>query len=60
MKTYKIPCVWEVYGHLEIEAESLEDAIEIAENDDTNLPVESCYIEGSFWVDRDGIDLDEE
>ena len=59
MKIYKIPCVWEVYGHLEIEAESLEGAISIAEDDDTNLPIESSYIEGSFWVDHDGIDYEE-
>ena len=56
MKTYKIPCVWEVYGHLEIEAESLEDAIEIAENDDTNLPVESSYIETMEFVSRFQVD----
>ena len=56
MKTYKIPCGWEVYGYLEIEAESLEAAVEIAERDDTNLPTESSYTEGSFWVDRAEID----
>jgi hypothetical protein len=56
MKTYKIPCGWEVYGYLEIEAESLEDAVEIAESDDTNLPTKSSYTEGSFWVDRAEID----
>ena len=58
MKTYKIPCGWEVYGYLEIEAESLEDAVEIAESDDTNLPTKSSYTEGSFWVDRAEIDDD--
>ena len=57
MKKYKIPCVWESYGYMEIEAESIHQAIEIAELDDTPLPKESSYIEGSFWVDRDGIDF---
>ncbi len=60
MKTYKIPCVWESYGYMEIEAESLQDAIELAEQDERPLPKESSYIEGSFWVDYDGIDLDAE
>jgi hypothetical protein len=60
MKTYKIPVTWEVYGHMEIKAESLEDAISIAEDDETSLPTESSYIEGSFWVDREAIDIDEE
>lgn len=59
MKKYKIPCVWEVYGHMEIEAETLQDAIELAEQDDRPLPKESSYIEGSFWVDYDGIDHEE-
>ena len=58
MKTYQIPCSWEVYGYLEIIAESLDEAIEIAESEETSLPTESSYIEGSFSVDRDGIDID--
>lgn len=45
---------------MEIKAESLEDAISIAEDDETSLPTESSYIEGSFWVDREAIDIDEE
>jgi hypothetical protein len=45
---------------MEIEAESLQDAIELAEQDERPLPKESSYIEGSFWVDYDGIDLDAE
>ena len=59
MQKYKIPCVWEVYGYIEIEAETLQDAIELAEQDDRPLPKESSYIEGSFWVDYDGIDYEE-
>jgi hypothetical protein len=59
MKKYKIPCVWESYGYMEIEAESIHQAIEIAELDDTPLPKESSYIQGSFCVDHDGIDYEE-
>lgn len=59
IKTYKIPCVWEVYGYMNIDASSIREAIKIAEDESTKLPTESSYIEGSFWVDYDGIDYDE-
>jgi hypothetical protein len=44
---------WEVYGSFEIEANSLEDAIEIAEN--SCLPLNGEYIEGSFLIDHEVI-----
>ena len=52
-KYYEIPCTWEVYGTVEIEADSLEEAIELAERDDSPMPDESDYVDGSFQVDRD-------
>ena len=52
MKTYKIPCYWRVYGFYEIEANNLEQAMQIAE--DSNLP-DGEYIEGSFEIDLDMI-----
>ena len=52
-KYYEIPCVWEVYGTLEVEANSLEEAIELAERDDSPMPDDSDYVDGSFQVDRD-------
>jgi hypothetical protein len=55
MNTYKVGCSWEVYGYLEIQADSLEAAIEIAESEDTELPSESHYVECSFLVDHDAI-----
>lgn len=62
MKTYKIPCHWRVYGFYEIEANNLEEAMQIAE--DSNLPENGEYIEGSFEIDLDMIrfhnQLDEE
>ena len=30
MKKYKIPCAWEMYGVMEVEADSLDAAIETA------------------------------
>ena len=52
-KYYEIPCTWEVYGTLEVEADSLEEAIELAERDDSPMPDESDYVDGSFQIDRD-------
>ena len=52
-KYYEIPCSWEVYGTIEIEADSLEEAIELAERDDSPMPDDSDYVDGSFQVDRD-------
>ena len=53
MKTYKVACTWEVCGELEINANSLEEAVNIAEEDD-NLPLpEASYIDGSFRTDKE-------
>lgn len=56
MQTYRIPCHWEVYGYMDVEADSIQEAIKIAEDESSNLPTESSYIQGSFMVDYDGID----
>jgi len=52
-KYYEIPCSWEVYGTMEVEANSLEEAIKLAERDDSPMPDDSDYVDGSFEVDRD-------
>lgn len=51
MKTWNIPVSWEVYATAKIEAETLEEAIKIAEDDDFPLPTDSYYIDSSFKVD---------
>ena len=50
-KEYKIPCSWEMYGYMCVEASSLEDAISKAERDEP-LP-DGSYVEDSFRVDHD-------
>ena len=50
MKTYKIPATWAVYAVLEVEANSLEEAIEKAGGPTVPLP-EGSYIEDSFEPD---------
>jgi len=52
MPTFKIACTWQVYGELEINANTLEEAIEIAEDDRTALPPQDGYVDGSFEVDH--------
>ena len=51
MNKYKIPVSWSVCGIMEVEANSLEDAIDKAE--DMPLPTDTDYIDGSFEVNRD-------
>ena len=58
MKTYKIGVVWQMYGYVEVEAESLAEAIHEAQ--DAPLPEDGSYVEGSFEVDVEGSDLNEE
>ena len=58
MKKFKIPVTWEVYGTINIEANSLEEAIkqfdEIERNGEGhNLPLENYYIDGSFNREED-------
>lgn len=48
MKTWKIPVAWEVCGLMEIQASTLEEAMEIARNDDTIPLPDSEYVDGSF------------
>lgn len=56
MKTWKIPCIWQMYGYLEIEANTLEEAIKKAYDADRGLPDDGDYIENSFEVDNLNID----
>ena len=60
LKEYKIPCVWQQYGFLTIEADDWDEAIEIAEAEDTPLPTESEYVMSSFEVDHDMIEYERE
>ena len=52
MPTYKIACTWQVFGELEIDAPTLDEAITIAEDGDTPLPTESDFVDSSFEVDH--------
>ena len=57
MKTYKIGVVWQMYGYVEVEANSLEEAVKEVEDGGGDIPLPSVadYVEGSFEVDHDGL-----
>lgn len=53
MPKFKVSCTWEVIGDFEVEAESLDDAIDKVENSEEpfdGLPSDSEYVDGSFQV----------
>ena len=55
-KTFKMPVTWEVCGFVNVEADSIEDAIqEFKKNSDCyELPINDCeYVEGSFELSTD-------
>lgn len=53
--TFKIPCYWEMFSLVDVEAKSLDDAIKLAEN--FPLPDNGSYVEGSYEVDMEAIPL---
>ena len=57
MKSYLVPVVYQMYGYVTIDANSIEDAIKKVEDSDVPLPQDANYVEGSFEVDREGIDF---
>jgi len=54
MKTYKVPVVWQMYGYVQVQADSFEDAICKVSDDSTPLPEDASYVQGSFEVDEAG------
>ena len=52
-RIYKLPVSWEVIATQEVEANSLEEAIMIAEETNLDLPENSEYLDGSYEVNRE-------
>ena len=51
-KMYSVFVHWQMYGYDEVEAESLEEAVSIAEDPHSARPLPSAdYVEDSFKVD---------
>lgn len=51
MKRWKIPVSWEMFGIVEIEANTLEEALEMAWDDFVDIPDNGNYIDASWRVD---------
>ena len=58
MKSWKIPVTWGMVGTVKIEAHTLEEAIEIARDDDRIIPIpdDGTFIDGSWEVDCEDVD----
>ena len=51
MKIWKIPITWEMCGEVKIEANTLEEAMEIAKDDDSFIPLPyGSYVDGSWQL----------
>lgn len=55
---YRIPCFWTMGGVMTVEAENPDEAIGMA-YDSVPLP-DGDYVEGSFDVDRGGVEVEED
>lgn len=57
-KKYRVAVKWEVSGFIEVDADSLEDAMQkVKENpDEYSLPCESDYVDGSFRLATEDVD----
>ena len=57
-KVFKIPVTWEVCSLLEVEAESIDEAIRMVINDEDSkgeqfeLPTDSSYVDNSFRISK--------
>lgn len=57
MKTWIIPVSWEMCGKVKIQANSLDEAIEIAENDSSIGLPEGDYVDASWKVEVEDKDF---
>lgn len=47
---WKVPIVWKMYGFIDVDAETAEEAIEIARRQKTTFPKEKYYLDGTRVV----------
>ena len=54
----RIAVTWEMCGYIEVEADSIENAMsKVMENPDNySLPIQSEYVDGSFWVSTEDVE----
>jgi hypothetical protein len=51
MPRYTVNCSWKMFGWIEVEAETKEKAEAHAKKEETPLPKDGEYVEGSLQVD---------
>lgn len=53
MKTWRIPVAWTMMGMVDVEAKTLDEAIEIAKDDAGVIPIpdNATFLDGSWEVD---------
>jgi hypothetical protein len=59
-KLFKVPCSWEMYGEMEVVAENWDDAVSKAEEPERTLPTNGSYVEASFRIDHDMVEMNKE
>ena len=50
---YKVMVEWVVCTTVEVEADSVEDAIQKVESDDSLIPTEGSYLDGSLTINQE-------
>ena len=58
MKTWEIPVTWELYSRVYITADTLEEAMEIAKDDEgvIPLPTDADYVDGSWRLTEEDVE----
>ena len=56
MPIFTIPCSWQMYGSLDIEADDLDEAVELAYSNEYSLPDNGSYVDASFEVDHESVE----
>lgn len=54
MKSYRIPLVWSMYGYADVDAETLQEAIDYALGPECPLP-DGNYLDESVTVDAEAL-----
>jgi hypothetical protein len=60
LKTFRVPCSWEMYGEMEVVAENWDEAVIKAEEPSMPLPLNGSYVEASFRIDHDMVEMNKE
>ena len=55
MSKYTINCSWEMFGHVDVEADSLDEAIDKVKDEMKLSDINSEYVSDSFKIDDSSI-----